>query len=142
MLLNDSHGILFSGSMSNDTIDNDSFSDLDADEYQTDLNEFVSNRLFLTIPCLFLIIFGVLSNIVSVILLNKHHTSTNIYLCGVCISSVIALVGFFINYVLYNLFVYFKYLFGILGIMRIYPYIYPFTAIGQVSFVFLTVSYF
>jgi len=142
MLLNDSHGILFSGSMSNDTIDNDSFSDLDADEYQTDLNEFVSNRLFLTVPCLFLIIFGVLSNIVSVILLNKHHTSTNIYLCGVCISSVIALVGFFINYVLYNLFVYFKYLFGILGIMRIYPYIYPFTAIGQVSFVFLTVSYF
>lgn len=142
MLLNDSHGILFSGSMSNDTIDNDSFSDLDADEYQTDLNKFVSNRLFLTVPCLFLIIFGVLSNIVSVILLNKHHTSTNIYLCGVCISSVIALVGFFINYVLYNLFVYFKYLFGILGIMRIYPYIYPFTAIGQVSFVFLTVSYF
>jgi len=142
MLLNDSHGILFSGSMSNDTIDNDSFSDLDADEYQTDLNEFVSNRLFLTVPCLFLIIFGVLSNIVSVILLNKHHTSTNIYLCGVCISSVIALVGFFINYVLYNLFIYFKYLFGILGIMRIYPYIYPFTAIGQVSFVFLTVSYF
>ncbi len=142
MLLNDSHGILFSGCMSNDTIDNDSFSDLDADEYQTDLNEFVSNRLFLTVPCLFLIIFGVLSNIVSVILLNKHHTSTNIYLCGVCISSVIALVGFFINYVLYNLFIYFKYLFGILGIMRIYPYIYPFTAIGQVSFVFLTVSYF
>jgi len=142
MLLNDSHGILFSGSMSNDTIDNDSFSDLDADEYQTDLNKFVSNRLFLTVPCLFLIIFGVLSNIVSVILLNKHHTSTNIYLCGVCISSVIALVGFFINYVLYNLFIYFKYLFGILGIMRIYPYIYPFTAIGQVSFVFLTVSYF
>lgn len=108
----------------------------DDDEF----DNYLQFRFTLSWMSLILILFGVFSNIVSTILLNKSQSSTNIYLSGVCVSSIITLFGFFINYVLYNMFIHYKFIFGIRLLMIMYPFVYPMITTAQISFVLLTVS--
>lgn len=119
---------------SNDSIEHEFYDD------EPEIDQFFDLRLSLTWLSLFVIIFGIFSNIISIILLNKSRSSTNIYLSGVCVSSVIALIGFLINSVLYNKFIYYKYIAGIKFLMILYPFIYPLITTAQISFVLLTVS--
>jgi hypothetical protein len=111
--------------------------DLYDDEY--DYEDFLNFRLKLTCLSVIFIVLGIFLNVTSVIVLNKNPTPTNKYLQGVCISSIISLIGFLSTYVIYNLFIYFKYINGIQFLMLLYPYTYPLITTAQISFVLFTV---
>jgi hypothetical protein len=135
-------------------IDNDTMSDYlnntndVQSNYQTsnenssqNIQAYLNFRFILTWISLAVIIIGLVGNSISfVILINpKMRISTNVFLSSLCVSGFIALFGFLINSVTYELVAYYENHTLLHVLYFFYPYIYPLITTFQMASILLTV---
>jgi len=106
-----------------------------------DLATYWQFRLILIWISLFVIVIGLIGNIVSFVVLvhPKMRISTNVFLSSLCVSGFIALLGLLINSIAYELCQYYEFPLGLLIIHSIYPYVYPIITTFQMASILLTV---
>lgn len=106
-----------------------------------DLATYWQFRLILIWISLFVIVIGLIGNLVSFVVLvhPKMRISTNVFLSSLCVSGFIALLGLLINSIAYELCQYYAFPLGLLIIHSIYPYVYPIITTFQMASILLTV---
>jgi hypothetical protein len=106
-----------------------------------DLATYWQFRLILIWISLFVIVIGLIGNLVSFVVLvhPKMRISTNVFLASLCVSGFIALLGLLINSIAYELCQYYEFPLGLLIIHSIYPYVYPIITTFQMVSILLTV---